>query len=63
MTSTPPSSAPRIGQTAVFYLNTSHPLLSRWRRDCATDGHELTDNSEASPGTLTGDLGKRVLSI
>merc|ERR1712038_1054483 len=29
----------------------------RWRRDCATDGHELTDNSEASAGTLTGDLG------
>ena len=63
MTSTPPSSAPRTGQTSVFYLDTSHPLLGRWRRDCATDGHELTDNSEASPGTLTGDLGKGVLSI
>merc|ERR1712141_835826 len=29
----------------------------RWRRGCATDGHEMTDNSEAQPKTLTGELG------
>ena len=31
--------------------------LFRWRRGCATDGHEMTDNSEAQPKQLTGDLG------
>merc|ERR1712038_661119 len=29
----------------------------RWRRGCATDGHEMTDNSEAQPGSLDGSLG------
>ena len=35
--------------------------MTRWRRGCATDGHEMTDNSEASgakdKGKLTGELG------
>ena len=33
--------------------------MLRWRRGCATNGHELTDNSEANPGDgeLTGELG------
>ena len=30
---------------------------SRWRRGCATDGHELTDNSEAKGDKITGELG------
>ena len=34
--------------------------LARWRRGCATDGHEMTDNSEAQPDTL-GQLGKLLL--
>jgi len=40
--------------------NSAHVVIStedRWRRGCATNGHELTDNSEANPGELTGDLG------
>ena len=35
--------------------------MTRWRRGCATDGHEMTDNSEASgakaKGKLTGAQG------
>jgi len=41
-------------------LDNHHTVVStesRWRRDCATDGYELTDESEADPGTLTGELG------
>ena len=30
---------------------------TRWRRGCVSDGHELTDGTEAQPGDLTGDLG------
>ena len=32
---------------------------SRLRRGCVTDGHEITDNSEAQPkaGQLTGNTG------
>merc|ERR1719470_193734 len=30
---------------------------SRWRRGCATDGHELTDNTEAQSDKVTGELG------
>ena len=30
---------------------------SRWRRGCATDGHEMTDNSEAKGDKITGELG------
>ena len=29
----------------------------RWRRGCATDGSELTDNSEAKTEKVTGELG------
>eukprot|EP00092_Neocalanus_flemingeri_P039280 GFUD01042766.1.p1 GENE.GFUD01042766.1~~GFUD01042766.1.p1 ORF type:complete len:161 (-),score=42.79 GFUD01042766.1:213-695(-) len=29
----------------------------RWRRGCATDGQEMTDNSEAEGAELTGELG------
>ena len=35
-------------------------LMLRWRRGCATDGHELTNESEADPGTLTGELGRMI---
>ena len=30
---------------------------SRWRRGCATDGHEMTDNSEADGDKVTGEIG------
>ena len=30
---------------------------SRWRRGCTTDGHELTDNSEAKKDKVTGEVG------
>ena len=30
---------------------------SRWRRGCATDGQELTDNSEAKSEKITGEMG------
>ena len=32
---------------------------SRLRRGCVTDGHEITDNTEAKPkaGQLTGNMG------
>ena len=32
---------------------------SRLRRGCVTDGHEITDNTEAQPkaGQLTGNMG------
>jgi len=30
---------------------------SRWRRGCATDGHELTDNTEAKSEKVTGEMG------
>ena len=33
--------------------------MLRWRRGCATNGYELTDNSEANPGELPGDIGKK----
>ena len=39
-------------------------MMRRWRRGCATDGHEMTDNSEASSASasLSGDLGCQQVS-
>lgn len=56
---TPAWSAPRTGGWRLPVLVTLRGL-ARWRRGCATDGHEMTDNSEAQPDTL-GQLGKLLL--
>ena len=57
---TPAWSAPRTGGWSTAPVLVTLLGLARWRRGCATDGHEMTDNSEAQPDTL-GQLGKLLL--
>ena len=38
-------------------MTEKHGSDSRWRKGCATDGSELTDNSEAKTEKVTRELG------
>merc|ERR1719510_590268 len=39
------------------YRSTVVSSVSRWRRGCTTDGHEMTDNSEASNAAYRAEQG------